>query len=146
MGELLGIAIRSKSRAPMEELDSREVSSEAGLAGDFRGRAKGRNVTVLSREGWEAACADLGERLPWTTRRANLLVEGVDLAHSAGRQLRVGAVLLEITDECAPCQRMEDARSGLRAVLGRDWRAGVVCSVVEGGKLRVGDSVALEPD
>ncbi len=128
----------------MQELEIRAVSVEAGLEGDFRGRSRDRNVVVLSREGWETACAALGEALPWTTRRANLLVEGVELLHGQGRRLRVGEVLLEITDECAPCARMEEARAGLRAALAPDWRAGVTCRVVQGGWLRRGDAVALE--
>ena len=77
MGTLIGIATREKSRAAMVEVESIEVSAEAGLAGDFRGKPGNRQVTVLARESWLQACAEIGaDDLPWTTRRANLLVEG----------------------------------------------------------------------
>jgi MOSC domain-containing protein YiiM len=144
VGKLLDIAIRAKSRAPMERRESVQVGSDTGLAGDSRGRMVDRNVTVISREGWDAACAELGETLPWTTRRANLLVEGIDLEQTTGARLRIGPVVLEVTDECDPCERMEEQRAGLRAALMPAWRAGVQCRVLEAGELRTGDEVALE--
>ncbi|MFP4002864.1 MAG: MOSC domain-containing protein [Alphaproteobacteria bacterium] len=143
MGTLIAIARRAKSHAPMEELQSVQISPDTGLDGDFRGRAEGRNVSVLSREGWEAACAHLGKNLPWTFRRANLLVSGVDLKETAGQRLEVGGVLLEITGECDPCGRMEAQEEGLRAALVPDWRGGVVCTVVRGGGVAVGNPVRL---
>ena len=59
----------------------RTICVEAGLAGDSKGaRFPLRQITVLAREAWEAAAAALGDPdLPWTVRRANLLVEGVEL-------------------------------------------------------------------
>jgi MOSC domain-containing protein YiiM len=143
MGKLLDIALRARPREPMRRLAEASVSVEAGIAGDARGRTRGRQLVVLGREGWEAACDALGERLPWTTRRANLLVEGVPLASTFGCRLRVGSVLLEITGECDPCHVMESARAGLRAALEPEWRAGVTCRVLEPGTLTPGAEVTL---
>lgn len=142
MGKLLGIATRQKSRAPMDRHDAIGISVDAGLDGDLRGRSRGRNVTVLPLEGWEVACRELGCELDWTTRRANLLVEGVDLSASVGARLHIGGVVLEITEECEPCERMEAALAGLRGAL-RDWRAGVSCRVIQAGEIRNGDAVEL---
>ena len=144
MGKLLGIVTRERSRAPMKQHGSIEISVDRGLDGDFRGASRGRNVTVLGREGWQAACAKLGCELPWTTRRANLLVEGVDLIESGGARLRIGEVVLLVTEECEPCQRMDEQSDGLRAALGPDWRAGVSCRVLTAGQVRIGDAALLE--
>ncbi len=144
-GRLLGIATRARSRAPMQLHQQIGVSLETGLEGDWRGRIRGRNVTALSREGWDAASAELGRTLPWHTRRANLLIEGVSLRESAAALLRIGTVVLRLTGECQPCERMDEASEGLRRCLLPDWRAGVECSVVTPGILRVGDPVELEP-
>ena len=78
MGKVLQIAIREASRAPMQILDVAQMTTEKGVVGDFRGTVLGRQVTVVVREAWEAACADLGMDVDWTTRRANVLVEGLD--------------------------------------------------------------------
>jgi len=99
-------------------------------------------VTVLFREGWEGACRDLGVKLPWTTRRANLLVEGVPVPRE-GARLSVGDMVLEVTDETKPCQVMEAACTGLRQALTPEWRGGVTCRVVRGGTIRVGDRVEV---
>ena len=144
MGKLLGIVTRERSRAPMKQHSSIEISVDRGVGDDFRGASRGRNVTVLGREGWQAACAELGRELPWTTRRANLLVVGVDLIESAGARLRIGEVVLLVTEECEPCQRMDEQSDGLRAALGPDWRAGVSCRVLTPGEVRIDDAAALE--
>ena len=141
MGRLIGIATRPASRAPMETHTRCEVSEAAGLAGDARGRPGRRQVTVLVRESWDAACRRLGHDPGWTTRRANLLVEGVPLAGAVGAQLRVGDLVLEVTEECDPCLVMDRAAPGLRAALAPDWAGGVCCRVLRGGTIAVGDEV-----
>jgi len=141
MGTLISIARRDKSHAPMEELRSVRIVPDTGLDGDFRGAVKDRNVSIVSREAWDAACADLGKDVPWTLRRANLLVSGLDLKETAGKRLEIGGVVLEITQECDPCGRMEAQQEGLRNALTPDWRGGILCTVVKGGEVTVGDAV-----
>ena len=144
-GTLLAIARRAASRAAMEEIAAASVTREAGLEGDFRGADdEERQVTVLTRECWEAACAELGCDLPWTTRRANLLIEGLRVGGALGRTVRIGDLALEITGETAPCARMEEQRPGLRQALTPDWRGGVTCRVARAGAVRAGDAVTLE--
>ncbi len=144
---LLAIAIRHRSRGTMQELPRAEVTAGGGVADDFRGRPGRRQVTVLSLEDWQAACAQAGRpELPWTTRRANLLLSGIDLAAAGeaaaeGCRLRIGTVELEVTGETAPCDRMEEAWPGLRAALAVAGRGGVTCRVLRGGELAAGDPV-----
>jgi MOSC domain-containing protein YiiM len=142
-GKLIGIARVAELRAPMQEAQAAAISVEAGIAGDARGRKRGRQVTVLFHEGWNDACRDLGVSLPWTTRRANLCVEGVDRPRSVGGRISIGTVVLEVTQETAPCMLMEKFHTGLRGALTPDWRAGVCCSVISGGEIHVGDTVSL---
>ena len=144
-GRLIGIARRDKSRAPMQTAESATVTVAAGLAGDCKGaKFPERQITVLSREDWEAALATLGNPgLSWTTRRANLFVEGVRLPRGPGSRMRVGQVLLEITGQTSPCDVMERAFPGLRKALSPEWRGGVTCKVVAGGEVRAGDEVSV---
>src|ERR1700682_2341372 len=98
MGLLLGIARAPASRAVLVEIEEAQVGDAEGILGDARGRNPGRQVTVLFREGWESACGELGVTLPWVMRRANLLVEGIPPPR-AGGQLRIGELVLEVTQE-----------------------------------------------
>jgi len=143
MGHLLAIARAPVKRGPISPLTETEVGIAGGVAGDARGKRPGRQVTVVFREGWEAACRELGVDLPWTTRRANLFVEGVPVPHE-GERLVIGSLVLEVTQETQPCQVMEAAHRGLRSALTPDWRGGVCCRVISGGTIRVGDRVEIE--
>ena len=90
VGELVAIARKGQSRAPMEEIDSVRVTQEAGLEGDHCGRRpKNRQVTVISADVWAEVCAELGDEIAWTTRRANLLVRGVALPRREGARLTI---------------------------------------------------------
>ena len=138
-GVLLAIATKPKTRAPMVDHTALAVGPR-GLPGE-RSHPSECAVTVLSREAWTAACRSLGESLPWTLRRANLLVAGVDLVRSVGRQLHVGALVLEVCAETEPCRVMDAIHPGLRAALTPDWRGGVSCRVVTPAEIRVGAPV-----
>ena len=142
MGGLLGIARAPARRAPLIPMDTGEIGIADGLKGDVRGKKRGRQVTVLFREGWESACGELGVELPWTTRRANLFIAGVPVP-SEGARIVIGALVLEVTQETQPCQVMEAAERGLRRALTPEWRGGVCCSVIAGGIIRVGDKVEI---
>ena len=142
-GRLVGILRKEKPRAVPETLGHARVSKDEGIAGDYRGRTPDRQVTVMAREDWTAACRELGRELPWTTRRANLCVEGVDLPQRAGAQLKIGKLILEVMQETDPCSVMEAQAVGLRAALAPDWRGGVSCRVIEAADIALGDAVEL---
>ena len=149
-GRLIGIARRSGRRASMEEMASGLISRESGLEGDYRGaKFPRRQITVLAREDWDAALLDIPDLLgavvlPWTARRANLLVEGVRLPRAKGAVLLVGDVRLEVTGQTNPCRRMEEVRAGLLKALHPQWRGGVTCLVREAGAVAIGDRVIVE--
>ncbi len=143
MGSLIGIARREKKRAPMETLDSAEISTATGVAGDSRGKPGDRQVTLLSARAWQAACAELGRDIEWTTRRSNLLIDDMDLPRAAGHIIAIGNVRLKTTIEIAPCSRMDEQVDGLTAALQPEWRGGVGCEVLDGGIVSIGDPVEL---
>lgn len=142
-GKLIGIARATELGAPLEKLDATQISVEAGVDGDARGRKANRQVTVLFRDGWEDACRELGNDLDWTTRRANLYLDGVVRPQAGGGRIIIGDVVLEVVMETAPCHLMERAQAGLRNALTPDWRGGVCCKVLSGGRIGVGDTASV---
>jgi MOSC domain-containing protein YiiM len=151
-GRLAGIARHARPRAPMETVDAVEVTVDGGIQGDFRGtimpgKRGRRQVSLIEKGDWEAAMADLDRSIEWQHRRANLLVEGLDLPQRAGAVIRVGAdVRISTTVQCDPCSRMEEVAPGLKAALTPDWRGGVLGRVICGGHIRVGDPIIIEDD
>ena len=143
MGRLVGIARREEKRAAMETLESAEVREESGVANDFRGKPGKRQVTLVSASAWAAVCEELGQEIPWTTRRANFLIEGVNFPKRTGDVIEVGGVRLLVTMEVDPCSRMEEQVAGLKQAMTLDWRGGVACTVLKGGTVRLGDDVAV---
>ncbi len=145
MGKLLAIAQREKSKAPMEELVNATVLFDTGIGTDSRGKKQGkRQVTVLVKEAWNQTCNLLSQEIPWTTRRANLLISGLDLQNSTGSQLIIGNVVLEITGELVPCNRMDEQYMGLTNILSTNWRGGVCCKIISEGRITVGDVVKFK--
>lgn len=143
MGKLAGIAWRSGKRAPMQTLEYAEIGMQTGVAGDARGKPGKRQVTLLSARAWRDACRDVGTHAPWTTRRSNLLIEELELPRQAGRIIAIGDVRLETTVEIDPCSRMDEQVPGLTAALAPDWRGGIGCRVIQGGTVRIGDTVTV---
>lgn len=147
-GRLAGIARHVRPKASVEVVERASVTFAGGVEGDFRGSMKGqpykRQISLMEAGDWVAAQAEVGHNLPWQERRANLLVDGLDLPQRAGVRLRVGRALLETMVETKPCERMEALAAGLRAALTPDWRGGVCAKVVEEGAIAVGDPVRIE--
>ncbi|HRK71631.1 MAG TPA: MOSC domain-containing protein [Micropepsaceae bacterium] len=145
-GKLLAIQRAAQLRGPLEAVTHVAVSAATGIEGDARGVKKDRQVTIVFSDGWKAACDELKTDLPWTLRRANLLVDGMSAPREWGARLRIGPVLLMVTEETKPCGVMEKQHAGLRAALAPDWRGGVCCKVLEGGVISTGDRVELVSD
>src|SRR5712692_11148510 len=141
-GIVKGTAVQDASRAPMKKQQEVEVTLAHGIVQDYRGTGL-RQVTFLDAGQWQEVLAELGIDFPWYTRRANVLIEGIDLPATVGRRLQVGACRFAIGGETTPCERMDELQPGLRRVLTPALRGGVWGKVLQGGALRVGDAVEV---
>jgi MOSC domain-containing protein YiiM len=142
--QLLEIAFRPKSRAPMQTKVETMVSKVAGVEDDFKRKPGKRQVTLLSLEQWQLACDEVDVTLPWTIRRANLLVDGVSFNSTmVGKQIKIGHLILLVTGETDPCPKMDAQHQGLTQALTPDWRGGVCCRVIADGRVKVGDKLSI---
>ena len=143
MATLERIWLKRAKRGPMDVVRSAFLEPGVGLL-DNANRGGRRQVTIISRERWDEINARLSAHLDPATRRANLLVSGVELQDSRGRILKVGSARLLINGETRPCERMEEAHPGLQAAMREHWGGGVFAEVVDGGEIRPGDAVTWE--
>ena len=144
-GKVEWIGVRPARDVPMRAVDAVVAGTGGGLEGDRYKTGSGkRGVTLLQAEHLPviAALSGHAQVAPAVLRR-NLVVSGIPLVALKGRRFRVGGVLLEGTDACDPCSRMEQALGpgGYNAMRGM---GGLCARILEGGTLRVGDAVVAE--
>jgi MOSC domain-containing protein YiiM len=139
-GRVERLWVKRAHRGAMDARESIELVAGGGVQGsaDRGGR---RQVTLRERGVWDALMRDLGRDAGPETRRANVLVSGIDLRASRGRVLRLGGTRIRIGGEVKPCERMEEAVAGLRAAMYPEWRGGAFGQILDGGIVAVGDSV-----
>ena len=100
-----------------------------------------RQVTLIEQEVWQSLMEQVGASLGPAARRANMLLSGIRLAESRGRILLVGNCRIRIYGETRPCERMDEAWSGLREAMKVDWAGGAFGEVLDDGEIGVGDQV-----
>ena len=136
MSSIRAIAIKNRPRVAMQVIDSAQITVANGILGDFRGTQQERQITILSESAWRKACAEIDADLPWTTRRANLLVDEIEFdASYVGKTVRIGDVELMVTRETDPCSLMDAQHQGLTAALTPDWRGGICCKIIIGDQI-----------
>jgi MOSC domain-containing protein YiiM len=144
-GRVEQLWIKRSHRGPMDPQPRLRLVAGGGAVGnaDQGGR---RQVTIIAREVWDTLMRELDSDAGPETRRANVLVSSLDLRQSRGRTLRLGTARVRVRGEVKPCNRMEEAVPGLRALMYPDWRGGAFVEVVESGEVAVGDEVRWEAE
>jgi MOSC domain-containing protein YiiM len=138
MGEVAHLFRCLVHRFPMEELSEAEAVVNKGLRGCIHGRpGSKRQVSLMDVETLEKLGVAAG------LVKENITTRGVDFqALSVGQILRIGdECVLEISDPCHPCPRMDEIRMGLQEEL-RGQR-GWLCKVNVGGRVRRGDRIEV---
>ncbi|MBL8263756.1 MAG: MOSC domain-containing protein [Xanthomonadaceae bacterium] len=146
-GTVRWIGLRPARDVPMRVVEAAEAIAGKGLRGDRYASSSGkRGVTLIQAEHLPviAALAGLDAIEPATLRR-NLVVSGLPVIALKGRRFRIGEVLFEGTEPGDPCSRMEAALGpgGYNAMRGH---GGLCARILEGGTLRIGDTVTWVDD
>jgi MOSC domain-containing protein YiiM len=152
MAVIEAICIASAANADMQSLVAAAAIAGAGLAGDRYLEGTGfysarptdpgaREVTLFEAETLDWLRSEHGIELSSAEHRRNLTTRGIRLDDLLGRQFRVGDVLLEGVKDCPPCDHLEGivGKPVLKPLVNR---GGLRARVVEGGTIRVGDSIA----
>ena len=123
----------------MRHVDNAELITGLGLDGDKHAVASShRQVLLADQEALDEVGVAPG------TIKENLTVEGLNvMGLPVGTRVRLGAsAVLEITQVCEPCFRMDEIRAGLKDEL--VGRRGMVSRVIAGGMIHVGDPIVVE--
>jgi MOSC domain-containing protein YiiM len=143
-GRVEAIWKKRAHRGVMDPLREALFIEGEGVEGSA-GRSRRRQVTIIEKERWDAFMRALGGDIDPASRRANLMVSGIDLENTRGRVLRIGGARIEIGGETTPCERMEEALPGLQDAMRAKWGGGAFGQVITTGLVSIGDSVEWEP-
>ena len=141
VAEIISLQICVGHREPMNPVDSATFIEGFGIEGDRHAVKSGartvRQVLLMDEDTLEGFGLGIGQV------RENVTVRGIDLHEvPAGQRLALGDdVIVEITQFCAPCERMEEVRPGLREELFE--QRGMLATVISGGAVNVGDQIQV---
>jgi MOSC domain-containing protein YiiM len=123
---------------PMREFEEVFAVENKGLQDCIHGRSESiRQVLLMDQETLEEFGIAPGRA------RENITTRGIVLGSlPLGQRLRAGEALLEVTKPCSPCHQMDEIRQGLQEAL--RGRRGLLCRVVEPGRIRRGDRIEIE--
>jgi MOSC domain-containing protein YiiM len=140
-GRIEQIWMKRARRGPMDPVEAATLIEGKGVEGSANFGSH-RQVTIIALDRWLAMVAELGVDIDPSTRRADLMISGLDLERSRDRLINLGTCLLRIGGEVKPCERMDEACTGLRDVMRPQWNGGVWAEVLRGGDIIVGDVVS----
>jgi MOSC domain-containing protein YiiM len=123
----------------MRLVPTANLISGVGIEGDKHAVATShRQVLLADQEALDEVAVVAG------AIKENLTVEGLHvMGLPVGTRVRLGeSAVVEITQVCEPCFRMDEIRMGLKTEL--VGRRGMVARVVNGGSIAVGDRITLE--
>ncbi len=149
-GHIESIHLATAAEAPVRGVAEATAIAGLGLEGDRYALGTGtfspkpkpsRQITLIEAEAIEALERELGMALaPGETRR-NLVTRGVALNHLVGRDFSVGGARLRGHELCEPCGDLARMTGKPQILPGLTHRGGLRAEILEGGLIRVGDSV-----
>ena len=139
-GSIVNIHIARVKETPSDPVQEANAISGMGLEGDRSCKANNpRQVLVMDKETLDQLELEPGQI------KENITTTGLDLSQTeVGQVFFIGdQVTMEIVGECEPCGKMDALQPGLLDKL--NGRRGMLAMVINGGTLKVGDSIRLKP-
>jgi hypothetical protein len=146
-GAVVGIYTAPEAGAPMEQQGSVVVLPGVGIVGDRYALGTGKwsdpkwpdqELTLFEAE----VAEEIG--IEHYVPRRNIVVRGVRLDGLTGTRFRLGEALLAGVRRCDPCRYIQSLTGvpGLTKSLAQG-RGGIRVRVIEGGKIRLGDTIEV---
>ncbi|MBP9738192.1 sulfurase [Candidatus Saccharibacteria bacterium] len=156
IGVVKGLFVCSDKALPMASVEHVRAMEGRGLGGDRYALGRGafsrkpgkiRQVSLISAEAIELA--NTGREIPyfWHETRRNIVVSGIDLDERLLLEeplIRVGSAVLQVVDDCAPCNR-PDMLSGKKGFSNAfQGLGGLRAQVLASGDISIGDLVEID--
>ena len=137
-GTITNLHIARVKGTPSDAVQKATAISGLGLEGDrsaYEGNT--RQVLFVDKEILDGFGLEPGQV------KENITVTGLNVAQvQPGQVFTIGDVTLEAVGDCEPCGKMDAIRLGLKDQL--QGKRGMLAKVINGGGIKVGDSVRVE--
>ena len=146
---LSGIFLAEKAGLPMCACLSAEAVVNKGLKGDryyndtgYWHRVESCQVTLIS--AFDLALASKGNSFDLSkgSHRRNLVISGIKTKALEGKVFRIGKATFKYTKPRPPCGYL-DKIEGKGMALALSYNSGICLSVIQGGRIKVGDVVEI---
>jgi MOSC domain-containing protein YiiM len=144
-GKIEWIGLRNSKSREILQVESAELLLDHGLVGDKAGQklAGKRQVTLIQAEYIPVMESLLNKnKITPETLRRNIVVSGINLSALLRKSLKINDAILEVTGNCPPCNKMEQAL-GFGAFNAMRNHGGVNAVVKKGGVIRIGDEIKV---
>ncbi len=138
-GTITNLHIARVKGTPSDPVQEATAISGQGLEGDRSCSASNvRQVLLMDKETLDELDLNPGQI------KENITVQGLNIFEGkAGQVISIGdQVTLEVVGDCEACGKMNELRPGLQDKI--DGKRGMLAMVVNGGPIKVGDSVRIE--
>jgi len=140
MGQVLELFISKKNISKRIEKATLEVD-ERGIVDDkFYAKEIERSILLTSVESYKLVLK-YGIEMPYGALGENILIDYNPYGLSNGTQLKIGNVLLEVTQNCTLCNHLAVIDKRLPSLLKDD--RGIFVKVIESGFIKKDDKVYL---
>jgi len=143
-GKIEWIGLRPARGEEVIPVNSAELLQDRGLNGDKAGKRPGgkRQVTLIQAEYFPVMESLLSKTITPESLRRNIVISGINLSILLRHSLIINDAILEITGNCAPCNKMEKVH-GFGAFNAMRNHGGVNATVKQGGNIKLGDKVEV---
>ncbi len=140
VGKVLNLFVSVQGSSKRVEKELFHLDAKGIIEDKYHDTNINRSVLITSEASYALAQKSNIE-MPFGSLGENILIDYNPYHMTAGDQLRIGEVLLEISQNCTMCDHLSKIDENLPTLLKND--RGIFAKVIEGGMIKKGDEITL---
>lgn len=140
VGKVIDLFVSVQGSSSRVEKEAVNLDPKGIVEDKFYDTNINRSVLITSQESYDLASSHL-IKMPYGSLGENILIDYNPYHLTAGDQLRIGNVLLEISQNCTICDHLSKIDKVLPELLKDD--RGIFARVIEGGVIKKEDEIYL---
>ena len=140
VGKIIDLFVSQKDKSQRVEKETLTLDPKGILEDKFYDTNVQRSVLITSQDSYTLASSH-HIKMPYGSLGENVLIDYNPYHLTAGDQLRIGDVILEISQYCTMCDHLSKIDKDLPTLLKDD--RGIFAKVLEGGVIKKEDEIYL---